>query len=129
MTLADRLCTLARGLPDVTETVACAGTAIEQASFRVGTKSFLFVQAKDGGVVVRLKLSDSMDAVEACTEAEVGVGGWVTVRVGAGEKPPGRLNAWVKESYALSSAPRPSKKKAVAKKKTAAKRKSRAKSK
>ena len=49
--------------------------------------------------------------------AEVGIGGWVTVRLAKGDKPPGRLSGWVKESYDLSTGPASAKKK-VAKKAT-----------
>ena len=85
------------------ETIACAGTPIEQASFKAGKKSFLFVQQKDGGVVLRLKLQESLPAAEKDPVAEVGVGGWVTLRLDGGTSAPKGVTAWIKESHALSS--------------------------
>jgi predicted DNA-binding protein (MmcQ/YjbR family) len=95
-------------LPDVTETIACKGTAIEQSSFKTNKKSFFFLQAKDGGVIMRLKLEKSMPAALAEEKktpkrVEVGKNNWVTIRLAAGERPPAGLSAWVRESHALSA--------------------------
>ena len=64
------LCKLALSLPDVEEKIACAGTPIEQASFRTGGKSFLFAQRKGDLAIVRLKLDGSVTAAESA----IGVG-------------------------------------------------------
>lgn len=102
MATASQFTNIARALDGVTETVACAGTAIEQASFKVGKKSFLFVQAKDGGVIVRLKLGESASSAGAHEAVEIGVNGWATVRLSAQQALPRAARAWVLESYALS---------------------------
>jgi hypothetical protein len=47
MSLAAMLMKIARALPDVTEGVACEGTALESRTFKRGTKAFLFVGTKD----------------------------------------------------------------------------------
>ncbi len=100
----------AKSLDDVTETVACKNTPIEQASFKVKGKSFLFVQQKDGGVVVRLKLRESAASAAGFDGVEVGAGGWTTIRLGARSAPPKQTQNWIGESYALSIASRVEKK-------------------
>lgn len=117
----DTLRKLALSLADVEEKIACAGTAIEQSSFRTGGKSFLFAQRKGDLAIVRLKLSKSLAAAEKAKDVEVGKGGWTTCRVPLAKAPSATLKRWVSESYALSAAP--AKKKAPAKKTAAAKKK------
>jgi hypothetical protein len=121
---------LALRLANVEHTIACAGTTIEQSSFKVGGKSFLFVQAKHGGVILRMKLGDSFPAASALAEkqpttVEAGIGGWVTIRLAAGEKAPAGLPGWVKESHAVQAGgvEKKTAKKKTAKKKTAKKKK------
>lgn len=102
----DFLCKLARSLPDVEEQVACAGTAIEQASFHTGGKSFLFAQRKGDLAIVRLKLDRSLaDAAAAGDGVEVGIGNWTTCRVPLAKAPTAVLVRWVRESHALSAKP------------------------
>ena len=103
----DALTRLARSLPDVEEKIACAGTAIEQASFRTGGKSFLFAQRKGDLAIVRLKLDASIGAAEAAGDGiEVGVNGWVTCRVPLAKAPAATLKRWARESYGLSAKPK-----------------------
>jgi hypothetical protein len=110
---------LARSLPDVEERIACAGTAIEQASFRTGGKSFLFAQRKGDLAIVRLKLGASLAAAEAAGDhVEMGKGNWTTCRVPLAKAPTATLKRWVRESHALSAKP----KKAASRKKAARKK-------
>lgn len=144
-TTAGGLRRLTKKLDGVAEAIACAGTAIEQSVYRVRGKSFLFVQNKDGGLVIRLKLKASLAAAQKLAKKappmfQAGVGGWVTVRLQVRESAPKNvLEAWVVESHALAAGPasgtgqtkkatsskRPASKKRVAKtarKKSAAKK-------
>ena len=98
----DALCKLARSLADVEETIACRGTAIEQASFKTGGKSFLFAQRKGELAIVRLKLDASLAAAEEVDGVEVGKGSWTTCRVPLAKAPSATLKRWVRESYAMS---------------------------
>jgi|GEM_PF-1595188 len=111
------LCKLALSLSDVEEKVACAGTAIEQASFRTGGKSFLFAQRKGELAIVRLKLDASLGAAKKAGEGvEVGTGNWTTCRIPLAKAPSATLKRWVRESYALSAKPKKAAKKKAAKK-------------
>lgn len=89
------LAAIARALPDVTEGVACAGTALESRTFQVGGKAFLFLSAK----LARLKLAAS--AADAKRRgAEVGANGWTKLALDA--LPPAAVcKRWVAESHAL----------------------------
>ena len=119
----ETLCKLALSLADVEEKVACAGTAIEQASFHTGGKSFLFAQRKGDLAIVRFKLDQSIAAAEATEGVEVGKGNWTTARIPLSKAPSAALKRWVRESYALSVKPKSSRKKA-SKKKAASRKKS-----
>ena len=112
----ETLCKLALSLADVEEKVACAGTAIEQASFRTGGKSFLFAQRKGDLAIVRFKLEQSIAAAQATDGVEVGKGNWTTARIPLGKAPSATLKRWVRESYALSVKPKSTRKKASKKK-------------
>ena len=113
----DTLCELALSLPDVEEKIACAGTAIEQSSFKTGGKSFLFAQRKGDLAIVRLKLDASLAAAGAAGDhVEVGKGGWTTCRVPLKKTPSATLKRWVRESHALSTKPKGAAKKATKKK-------------
>jgi len=119
----DALRKLALSLADVEEKIACAGTAIEQSSFRTGGKSFLFAQRKGDLAIVRLKLAKSLAAAETADDVEVGKGGWTTCRVPLAKAPSATLKRWVGESHALSAtSPSKAKPKKTAAKKTAAKK-------
>jgi len=119
----DALCKLARTLPDVEQKIACAGTAIEQASFHTGNRSFLFAQRKGDLAIVRFKLEGSVTAAEsAANGVEIGKGGWTTCRIPLAKAPSGALKRWVRESYGLSAKPKSSPKKAPSKKKAASRK-------
>ena len=115
--VVDRLCELALSFDSVEEKVACAGTAIEQASFKTGAKSFLFAQRKGETAIVRLKLGSSLETAESSAdlvggEVEVGKGGWTTCRLPLNRAPKALLKRWVRESYTLSQKKTPLRKKA-----------------
>jgi hypothetical protein len=87
----------------VTEDVACKGTALESATFKLRGKAFLFVQPKAGSYIVRLKLQRSLS--EASRRGyEVGANGWVKLTL-ASEDPPAVLAAWVDESRSIVAPP------------------------
>ena len=120
---------VALGLAGAVETVACKGTAIEQSSYKTSGKSFLFVQSKAGGLILRFKLSASTSGAlreekKNPKRVQVGIGGWVTVRLAADEPLPIKLlKPWIAESHGLQLGDhkQPAKKK-VAKKKVAKKK-------
>ena len=94
---------IALALPGAEEGVACAGTALESATFHVKKKTFLFV----GPATLRLKLDASRREAEALAKKEparfqVGAMGWVTLRYGAGDAPPvALLERWIAESHGV----------------------------
>jgi len=107
---ADLLASLraeAMRLQDVTEGVACAGTALEKYTLKVRGKAFLFLGRAD----LMVKLDDALPEARALAAAEparykVGANGWATVRL-EGEGPDAALLArWIAESHRLLS-PRP----------------------
>ena len=97
----------ALALRDVEELLACEGTAAEQKSYTAKGNTFLTVQERDGGLVIRLKLKASVDDAKAkvgSDKVEAGSGGWVTLHV---HKliPSDVIHGWVGESHALSTVP------------------------
>jgi predicted DNA-binding protein (MmcQ/YjbR family) len=99
---------LALALEGVGESIACAGTSLEQCSFAVGKKAFLFVHERDGRVTLRMKLGvENAIAIErARAEPEiyqVGKQGWVTVRLPSTARVPAVVRTWIQESHALAS--------------------------
>jgi predicted DNA-binding protein (MmcQ/YjbR family) len=98
--LVPRLRSLALVLPRTEESVACKGTAVESASFKVGTKTFLFLRAAD----LRLKLRESLEEANrlAADNDAIEVGGHGWIKVTLGESAPQllpTLEAWIEESY------------------------------
>ena len=89
------LATIARRLPEVSEGLACAGTALESHTFQVGGKAFLFLSAK----VARLKLGNSAAEAKECG-CEVGANGWVKLALDT-LPPAAVLKRWVAESHGL----------------------------
>ena len=102
------------------------GSACTQTSFKVGTKSFLFVGMQGGRHKLMLKLRDSMNEAKALAKKkpdnfEVGSTGWVTIRFADDDPIPRKIwEPWIRESYEMSA---PAKKAGKAsKKKTASKK-------
>ncbi len=89
--------------PGVEPGVACAGTAVETRTAKVGGRAFLFLRAQDA----RFKLGASAaEAAKAESGCKVGAGGWCHVVLGTHETPTLRvMEAWIAESYALMAAP------------------------
>jgi hypothetical protein len=83
---------------DVEEAVACKGTAVESASFKVRKKAFLFLSASHA----RVKLDASI-AKARKLGCDVGKLGWVKVDLVTKTPPLGTLRAWIAESYRLMS--------------------------
>jgi len=100
-----RKCALAH--PDVEEGIACKGTALESSTFKARKKAFLFVQPKDGGMKLRLKLDTLAPEAKKLAAKEpdrygVGAKGWVAATFGPDEAPPkGLLERWIAESYRI----------------------------
>lgn len=92
--------------PDVIEGLACKGTTIQSATFKVRGKAFLFL--RPGRVMVKLDGSRS----EALKHAErnperyrVGSGGWTTVTYDAPKEVSlPQMERWIRESYGLFAA-------------------------
>ena len=102
LTLPRRLRQLALALDQVVETIACQGTALEAASFKVGTKAFLFIGKKDA----RLKLQASLPTAHALMaqsgSVKVGAMNWVTLVFDETLTLETEvLKTWVEESYQL----------------------------
>jgi hypothetical protein len=109
--------------PNVEESVACKGTVIEQAAFKIQTRTFLF--SRD--VQMMVKLGDSIPEAQKHADADpqhFRVGGpWVTVNFTGNAMPPREmLERWIAESYALMSAPKKAAPKKAAAKKAQAKK-------
>lgn len=103
---------------DVEEGIACAGTALECATFKTNKKAFLFL----GTANARLKLQDSLAEAAKLAKAEhdrykAGANGWVEVKFAGDEAPPlDVMTRWIDESYQLMAAPLSAKKKTPKKK-------------
>jgi len=99
----DSLLNFALRLPDTTEGIACAGTAIESRTAQTRGKAFLFV----GAGVVRFKLDASTKemaqlAAKDPAHFEVGFAGWCKITIGGGKLPPAaQLRRWITESHSL----------------------------
>jgi hypothetical protein len=91
------LAAIALALPGVEQGVACAGTALESRTYRVGKKSFLFV-SKDQA---RLKLEASAPEARKLGFV-VGANGWVTLPVAA-LPPAAVVERWIAESHSSMS--------------------------
>ena len=99
---------IALRLPDVERGVACAGTALESATFSTRGKAFLFVSAK----AARLKLGDDSAADARRRGFPVGKNGWVTMPLDA--LPAANVvKAWIAESYAAIGDDKPAAKRRV----------------
>lgn len=98
---------VAMRLPEVTEGVACAGTALEKRTLKVRGKAFLFLGRAD----LMVKLADGLPEAQALAAAQparykVGANGWATVRLDGEAPDPDLLTRWIEESHRLLS-PRP----------------------
>jgi hypothetical protein len=93
-------------LPGVTEGIACAGTALESRTLKIGGKAFAFFGPTD----LRIKLSGSLAAAKRLAKSrpgscQPGAGGWTKVTLGPGMLPLSMLAKWIGESYALMAPP------------------------
>ncbi len=97
---------LATKHPEVEESIACKGTAVESSAFKVDKKTFLF--ARDVQMMVKLEesLPEAKELAAREPERYKAGGGWVTVKFDGGVLPPRELLArWIAESYRLMTAP------------------------
>jgi hypothetical protein len=100
--LIERVRTTALRLPQTEEGIACAGTAAERRTLRVGGKAFVFLGSGD----IMLKLQDSIGEATAFAEqhsdaCRVGAHGWVTLTITNAAPATDTLLSWVNESYRL----------------------------
>jgi hypothetical protein len=100
---------MALSLPNVEQGLACAGTALESHTCRIGNKTFLFVSKKEA----RLKLDSSAPEAKGLG-FKVGAGGWVTLPLDG--LPAAHIaRRWIAESYAQIRGPIAVKKRAATK--------------
>jgi hypothetical protein len=87
--------------PEVEESLACKGTAIESASFRVRGKAFLFLSPAKAMVKLdRSRVRASELEAQSPETCKTGAGGWTTVALSGPALPPlATLRAWIAESY------------------------------
>jgi hypothetical protein len=96
----------ARTHADVEEGLACKGTVIESATFKVNGKAFLFLRPG----TAMLKLDTSLDeasklAAEKPACYKVGSGGWATVNLSSPKDlSMDILTRWIAESHGLFAA-------------------------
>lgn len=93
-------------LPGVTEGIACAGTALESRTLKIGGKAFAFFGPSD----LRIKLSHSLKEAERLAKSKPGscvpsAGGWTKATLGPGMLPQSILAKWIHESYRLFAPP------------------------
>lgn len=91
---------LAMALPNVEE-----GTSCKNVAFKAGGKNFLFMGPRDGGMLLRFKLTSSLEAAGKLADKEperysCGMGGWTTAWfLPKARLPKKRLQDWIAESY------------------------------
>jgi hypothetical protein len=109
---------VAMSLDDVSEGIACEGTALEKRTVKVGGKAFLFLSPTDAMLkLAEVSLSAATKASKKNPNIRAGKGGWVKITFDDDENPPpASINQWIAESHALM---RPAPKKKTAKKTTA----------
>ena len=100
--LLERVRTTALSYPQTEEGIACAGTAAEKRTLRVGGKAFVFLGSGD----IMLKLQDSIGEATAFAAqhpdaCKVGAHGWVTLTITNAAPATSTLLNWVNESYRL----------------------------
>lgn len=100
---------LAMKLPDVTEGIACPGTAMERRTVKVATKAFVFLGVGDA----LLKLDGELPEAKRMAKAEperfrAGANGWVKITFDADRPPPlAVLKRWLVESHRLAVMAKP----------------------
>lgn len=117
--IADALRGMALDHADVSESVACKGTALESITFNRGTKAFLFLGRKGGFHIVRLKLQESEEEAKRLAKKEparydLGANGWAKLTFGDESVPEKLLAKWIHESYRAMGDPPPKKTKKTA---------------
>lgn len=99
--LTARLRALALRLPEVTDGVACEGTAVEKRTLKVRGKAFLFLGPADVMLKLGASLSEAVALAEAGLACKPGAHGWVTVRLAEESPELDVLERWVEESYKM----------------------------
>jgi hypothetical protein len=93
-------------LPGVEEGIACAGTALESRTLKIGDKAFAFFGPND----LRIKLAQSLVAAQRLAKARPGscvpsASGWTKCTLGPGMLPISTLTKWISESYRMFAPP------------------------
>jgi predicted DNA-binding protein (MmcQ/YjbR family) len=99
--IVEKLRKAALAFPDVEEGVACEGTPIECATFKVKKKTFLFVNQHNA----RVRLKKSAPEAQKLAKEEpqryvIGPQGWAKVLL-AEDPPIDLLLRWLEESYRM----------------------------
>ena len=99
--ICDKIRNFALTFPESTEGTSCVNRA-----FKAGGTNFAFLGEKGSQCTLRLKLADSLAAIQtrSLTDQgyEVGKGGWTKIVFDAKKPPPiGDLRTWVTESFVL----------------------------
>ena len=104
-TSAESLRKVALLLDDVSEGVACEGTALERRTVKIGTKAFVFIGANEAMLKLEDSLAEANDlAAKEPEHCRVGSGGWVKISIGKKESPTQDVvTRWLGESYRLAS--------------------------
>ena len=94
---------LAAHLSDVSEGIACKGTALEKVTFKVRKKAFLFLGRADAMFKLHASLPEAKAiAGRAPSQCKVGANGWVSLKFTDDESVPlDVLTRWMQESYQL----------------------------
>jgi hypothetical protein len=93
-------------LPGTEEGIACAGTAMESRTLKIGDKAFAFFGPTD----LRVKLSRSLPEARRLAKSKPGscvpsAGGWTKCTLGPGMLPVSTLTKWISESYRMFAPP------------------------
>jgi hypothetical protein len=92
--------------PDVEEGLACKGTVIQSATFKVRGKAFLFL--RPGKAMLKLDTSQGAASKLAAKKPggyTIGAGGWATVDLSHPKEVSMKvLASWIAESYGLFAA-------------------------
>ena len=103
---------LALGFPDATEGIACKGTPLEKSTFKVRSKSFLFLGGDAGSYNAMVKLDGSLAEAKKLAAKEphrykAGASGWTTATLPHDDaRALARVEKWIGESFELM-APKP----------------------
>jgi hypothetical protein len=98
---------VAMSLDDVSEGIACEGTALEKRTVKVGSKAFLFLSPTDAMLkLAEASLTAAKKASKKNPNITAGKSGWVKITFDDENPPPSSINEWIVESHALMRPPK-----------------------